>query len=346
MRHINIPVFIPHLGCPHDCVFCNQRVISGTEEFDRDSVKQIIDESLSTVGDKDECEIAFFGGSFTGIDRGLMLYLLDTAEEYVRKGRVSSIRCSTRPDYIDGEICDILSHYSVKTVELGIQSVSDAVLERAHRGHTYEDTRLACERLRACGLTVGGQMMTGLPGASYEDELETARAIVSLGCKEARVYPTLVFAGTELEYMMKLGEYEPMTLEEAVTRTSGALRILHDGGVKVLRVGLCESENLHSSRFSAGPNHPAIGELCESRIFYENIRDAIGDPTGQSITVYVPRGALSKAIGHRRQNAEKMKKEYNLRAVFFRESEELTGYGVKVEIKDVNQEKDRKNTCT
>ncbi len=333
MRHINIPVFIPHLGCPHACVFCNQRVISGTERFDFDSVRDIIETSLSTVGDGDEAEIAFFGGSFTGIDRDLMIRLLDLAEEYVKKGKVKSIRCSTRPDYINDEIVDVLSRYSVGTVELGIQSMSEPVLSRSKRGHAPEDSVRACALLRAGGFTVGGQMMTGLPGAAYEDELECARAIVELGCAEARVYPTLVFSGTELEAMMCCGSYAPMTLDDAVLRTSGVLRVLKSGGVKVLRVGLCESENLHSSRFSAGPNHPAIGELCESRIFYENISAQMNGASGADVTVYVPKGSVSKAVGHKRENAEKLKKEYKIHAICFRELDELAGYDVKTEIK-------------
>lgn len=332
MRHINIPVFIPHLGCPHDCVFCNQRVISGTESFDFDSARDIIETSLSTVGDGDEAEIAFFGGSFTGIDRELMTNLLELAEEYVKKGKVKSIRCSTRPDYINEEIARILSRYSVGTVELGIQSMSAEVLSRSRRGHTPEDSARAVLLLRSHGFTVGGQMMTGLPGATYADELECARAIVELGCAEARVYPTLVFAGTALERMMLDGRYAPMTLDDAVFRTAGVLRVLRSGGVKVLRVGLCESENLHSSRFSAGPNHPAIGELCESRIFYENIESAIGGAEGADVTVYIPKGAVSKAVGHKRENAEKLKKEYKIHAISFRELDGLSGYDVKTEI--------------
>lgn len=333
MKHINIPVFIPHLGCPHACVFCNQRIISGTESFDPESVTEIIETQLSTVGADDDCEIAFFGGSFTGIDRSLMIYLLDIAEKYVREGKVGSIRCSTRPDYINEEIVDILSEYSMKTVELGIQSMSEDVLLRSSRGHTPQDSVRACKLLRSRGFSVGGQMMTGLPGASYDDELECARAIVELGCNEARVYPTLVFAGTELERMMQNGDYVPLTLEEAVRRTSGVLRILHDGGVKVLRVGLCESENLHSSRFSAGPNHPAIGELCESRIFYENISDLVDGAIGDDVTVFVPRGSVSKAVGHKRENAIKLKDSYGLHSIVFRESDDLCGYEVRTDVK-------------
>lgn len=333
MRHINIPVFIPHLGCPHACVFCNQRVISGTESFDPESVTEIIETQLSTVGADDNCEIAFFGGSFTGIDRELMIYLLDIAEKYVREGRVGSIRCSTRPDYINEDIVDILSGYSMKTVELGIQSMSADVLLRSARGHAPQDSVRACELLRSRGFSVGGQMMTGLPGASYDDELECAHAIVALGCSEARVYPTLVFAGTELERMMQSGAYVPLTLENAVKRTAGVLRILHDGGVKVLRVGLCESENLHSSRFSAGPNHPAIGELCESRIFYENISELIDDARGADVTVYVAKGAVSKAVGHKRENAIKLKDIYGLHDIRFREADSLCGYEVRTDVK-------------
>ena len=138
MRHINIPIFIPHLGCPNNCVFCNQRSISGHEEFNISSVREEIEAVLSTVGADDVCEIAFFGGSFTGIDRGLMTELLDIAEEYVAAKKVESIRLSTRPDYISEEILDILSRYSVKTIELGLQSMCDEVLETSKRGHTKE----------------------------------------------------------------------------------------------------------------------------------------------------------------------------------------------------------------
>lgn len=331
MKHVNIPVFIPHLGCPHDCVFCNQRIISGTEEFHPESVRDIIDEALSTVGEDDDCEIAFFGGSFTGIDRTLMMYLLDIAESYVGEGRVSRLRCSTRPDYIDEDIVSILSRYSMKTVELGVQSMSENVLCASSRGHSPEDTERACRLLTEGGFTVSGQMMVGLPGATPDDEIKCAEAICSMGCTEARIYPTIVFAGTSLHAMTEAGVYQPLTVEEAAIRTAKLLRVFESHGVKMLRVGLCESENLHTSHYIAGPNHAAIGELSASRVFFENIGEKIAEAklTG-NVTVFVPRGAVSKAVGQRRKNAIELIEKYGLRDIRFREDDSLTGYIVRV----------------
>ena len=159
MRHINIPIFIPHLGCPNTCVFCNQRTISGVARFDTEQVRNQIDSVLSSVKEGDECEIAFFGGSFTGIDFSLMTSLLNIAEEYVRAGRVESIRCSTRPDYINEEILDTLKKYSVKVVELGLQSISERVLLKTKRGHTAQDAERAVALIKSYGFKASGQMM-------------------------------------------------------------------------------------------------------------------------------------------------------------------------------------------
>ena len=202
-RHRNIPVFIPHLGCPHDCIFCNQRTISGSKKFDRSSVVSVIESVLETISDGDETEIAFFGGSFTGIDRGDMIYLLDTAQKYVDDGRVESIRLSTRPDYIDNEILDILAHYSVKTIELGIQSLSDEVLRVCERGHSAECAINACKMVKEANFLLVGQMMVGLPSSTAEDERATAEEICRLGADGARIYPTVVLNSTALHKMAK-----------------------------------------------------------------------------------------------------------------------------------------------
>lgn len=332
-RHVNIPVFIPHLGCPHMCVFCNQRTISGTEAFDPDSVDSIIEDALSTVSPDDDCEIAYFGGSFTGIDRNLMIDLLDRAERYVSAGRVSRIRCSTRPDYIDDEILDILSRYTVGTVELGIQSMSEAVLSLSERGHTPDDSRRACSKLIERGFSVGGQMMIGLPGSTPEDETACARFIAEAGCREARVYPTIVFRGTKLAEMMRRGEYAPLSVDEAAARTADVLRIFDSCGVRVLRVGLCDSENLHNGEYEAGPNHASIGEIAASRVFMKNIADALGgvEAAGRRVTVYVPRGAVSKAVGQRGANRDAIIEIYRPKKLLFREDEALSGYSVRTE---------------
>ena len=198
MRHINIPIFIPHLGCPNQCVFCNQRKISGRESFDLNSVSLEIENALSTVDSNDEVEIAFFGGSFTGIDRTLMVSLLEIAHSYILEGRVGSIRCSTRPDYIDEEILSILKKYGVKTIELGLQSTSARVLENAKRGHNFEAELKSCRMIVENGFDLVGQMMIGLPSSDIESEIRTAEFITSVGAVGARIYPTVVFYGTEL----------------------------------------------------------------------------------------------------------------------------------------------------
>ena len=209
VKHVNIPIFIPHLGCPNDCVFCNQRSISGRAYFDEGSVEGEIESALSTVSSDSEVEIAFFGGSFTGIDRSLMLRLLDTATRFVNQGRVSSIRLSTRPDYISSEVLDLLSNYPVRDIELGIQSMDDKVLAAAKRGHLAKDSERACALIKQYGFSLVGQMMTGLPKSTPESEIMTARRICDMGADGARIYPTMVFYKTELESMMIGGEYTP-----------------------------------------------------------------------------------------------------------------------------------------
>ena len=331
-RHVNIPIFIPHLGCPNDCVFCNQRFISGVTEFDIGSVKRIIDESLATVDPrKDTVEIAFFGGSFTGIDRHLMISLLEIAYSYVSSGAVSSIRCSTRPDYIDDEILEILKHYKVTTIELGFQSVSERVLSASKRGHGFSDEERAARLIVDGGFELVGQMMIGLPSATLEDEIQTARFISSCGASAARIYPTVVFHSTELKNMTERREYKPLSLAEAVERCAKAYLILEEAGVRVIRVGLHSSENLsQDTTYFAGPNHPAIGELVENRLFFEKIKSKFIELSikSKSITVYVPRGAISKAQGHKRQNKLQLIEEFALDRLCFKESDSLSGRNI------------------
>ena len=341
MKHKNIPVFIPHLGCPNDCVFCNQRTISGTAEFREPDVKDIIERALSTLGPGDDAEIAFFGGSFTGIDRDLMIRLLTLADTYVADGRVSSVRCSTRPDYIDGEILDILASHSVKTVELGIQSMNARVLEICRRGHTPEDSGRACEMLTRRGFSLVGQMMTGLPGSSSEDEVLTAEKICSMGASAARVYPTVVFRGTKLAQMAQSGQYEPLTDDEAAERTAQVLRVFDKHGVPVIRVGLCSSENLSSpEEVYGGASHPAVGEMAMSRLFLEYMTAAADEliasgKRGATLLIGVPQGAVSKAAGQHRSNTGALTERYapyGIKHVKYSEDRSLAGYRITADI--------------
>ncbi len=336
-RHINIPIFIPHLGCPNQCVFCNQRIISGKIEFKLFEVDKIIESSLSTVSDGDEAEIAFFGGSFTGIDRNLMISLLEIAKKYVDKGRVRSVRLSTRPDYIDSEILDILKKYSVSDIEIGFQSTSDSVLDICKRGHTREQSVRAARLIRESGFRLVGQMMLGLPGADEESELETAEFIIGSGAVAARIYPTVVFRDTELAALTERGEYLPLTLDEAVRRASRVARKFIDADVELLRIGLCSSDNLSSAdTYLAGPNHAALGELVLGEIYYENIialleREQFND---KRLTVAVAHGELSKAIGHKRRNKNRLITEKGYECVRFVTDESLSPYEVRL-LKDL-----------
>ena len=337
MRHVNIPIFIPHLGCPNQCVFCNQRTISGTVLFDPGEVPGLIDRALATA-DGAECEIAFFGGSFTGIDRSLMIYLLDTAQHYVDTGKTVGIRMSTRPDYISEEIVGILKNYTVTQVELGIQSMSDSVLEKSKRGHTAADTIRAVKMLTGSGFEVVGQMMIGLPGASPEDEIYTADMICDMGCTAARIYPTIVFRDTELDGMYLSGKYSPLTVDEAVSRSAQALAVFEKRGVKCIRIGLCDSENLRSDEtYSAGPSHPAMGELVGGRLFLTRMIAAACDAlshgekiAGRVMLAECPRGSVSKVTGNKKTNETYLKKEFKIKKLKTIEKDEIIGYNIKV----------------
>ena len=346
-RHVNIPVFIPHEGCPNACVFCNQRSISGTKRFSPESVDAIIADALATVGDDAECEIAFFGGSFTGIDRSLMLYLLGVAQRYVDDGRVESIRLSTRPDYINDEIIADLSRFSVKTVELGLQSFSDEVLKRSGRGHDAECARVACRKLKESGFTLIGQMMIGLPGSDTESEILTAREIIAADADGARVYPTVVFYDTELACMTERGEYAPLSNEDAVMRTKAVLDVFDRARVPCIRVGLQASENLSDeSCVMAGANHSAIGELAMGELYYERISAEIErlGVRGGELCVLVPTGAVSKAVGQKKRNKQRLIQKYGFRKIKFVECPDVEGYNVKLQYKEKANAEEEK-TC-
>ena len=312
MRHVNIPVFIPHLGCPNQCVFCNQRSISEHKDFCEESVRDEIEQVLSTLGPEDEAEIAFFGGSFTGIDCDLMCRLLDLAQDYIRAGRVSSIRLSTRPDYINEEILSILSRYSVKTIELGLQSMDDAVLLACHRGHTAKQAEVACRAVVEAGFALVGQMMIGLPASTPESELLTAQKIYELGASAVRIYPTVVFYDTPLCEMAQHGEYVPLSVEEAVERTAPVLQFFRARALPCIRVGLCATESLTSpDAVYAGPNHPALGEMILGECLYQKVRETVvkSGLAGQGIILEVPPRELSATIGQHRCNIEKLQRE-------------------------------------
>ena len=333
-KHRNIPIFIPHLGCPNMCVFCNQRSISGCQKFEKESVVPEIENALSTIPSDCEVEIAYFGGSFTGIDRELMIYLLDVARSYVEReddgrARVVGIRMSTRPDYINDEIMDILSDYPIRTIELGLQSMSDEVLSLSKRGHTAADAERACRLIRERGIDLIGQMMIGLPGGDLENELETARKICDMGASGARIYPTVVFYDTELANMAERGEYQPIALDDAVYRSKEVLKIFLEHSVECIRIGLCASDNLFDEeKVMGGANHAALGELVVGELYFDEMQDLLslyGEmAVGKNAMFSVPRGEVSKAIGQNRKNKQRLVEKFKLRGLTVKEHDAQT----------------------
>ncbi len=338
-RKVNIPIFIPHLGCPNMCVFCNQRTISGHSDFDINTVKNEIDTALSTIDmSNTEVQIAFFGGSFTGIDYDLMCRLLEIANEYIKNGAVDSIRCSTRPDYIDEKILSTLKGYGVKVIELGIQSISDKVLLASKRGHTFETAENACRLIKEYGFELVGQMMIGLLEADIEDELQTAQFIIKAGADAARIYPTVVFNDTELRTMAEIGKYIPLSVDEAVERSAQVLDMFVNADIPVIRIGLCASENLSSEQtFFAGPNHSALGELVFSRLYFnriiEKIKSLKKETNNKILYIEIPLGETSKAVGQHRKNKELLTAQYGFSKIICKETDRKK-YSVDIYITD------------
>jgi len=319
-KHLNIPVFITHSGCKNSCVFCNQKIITGRPEGQNDeSIRETIEKYIGYAENYAGAEIAFFGGSFTSIDRARMTELLDIANEYAAQNNfISGVRISTRPDCINGEIIGILLQHNVTSIELGVQSLFDDVLAACQRGHTAGDTARACELIKSAGINLTGQMMLGLPGSSREKDIATAARLALLGVDCARVYPAAVLPGTELCGMFERGEYTPLCLDEAVYRAKEIKKIfdLHD--IKILRMGLCSSD-IGPADVVAGAYHPAFGELAEGEIIYDMLSDEIYAP---EVTIRANKKNISKIAGHNRRNIDRLREKCKVTIV---EDDSITG---------------------
>ncbi|MDO5759651.1 MAG: radical SAM protein, partial [Bacteroidota bacterium] len=300
--HCNIPIFIPHLACPHACIFCNQRHISGqTKAPTIQEVKQTIGSYLSTIKEGSEVEVAFFGGSFTGIDIELQNKYLQAVQPYIKEGKVKSIRLSTRPDYINEEILLNLKQHNVLDIELGAQSLDNEVLFFSERGHRAEDVFKASEMIKNHGFKLGLQMMIGLPLDSKEKSINTAKTIVELGAKTTRIYPTLVIEQTFLAQLYREGKYSPLSIEEAVDWTKEVYKIFANSDVKVLRVGLHPSKDLISGAgYLAGPFHVSFFELVLSSIWRDRLLNI--NKIGQNM--YVNPKDINYVIGYKSKNKD------------------------------------------
>lgn len=301
MPHSNISIFVPHVGCPHMCAFCNQRTITGTDKIPHgEDVVRICERALSEVRDPSETQIAFFGGSFTAIPRDYMLELLGAAQRFLGDGGFSGIRISTRPDYIDNDILDILREYGVTSVELGAQSMSDPVLEANGRGHTSFDVEKAAGLIKDGGFELGLQMMVGLYKSTPRDEIETFEKLCALSPDTLRIYPVVILDGTELGRLFKKGEYKPFDFDTAVGLCSQFLNMCEKRGIKVIKLGLHASEFVEEQALG-GFYHPAFRELCDGRIYREEIERALPEGT-VCAEISVPARNISKALGQKKCN--------------------------------------------
>jgi len=300
MSHSNISIFVPHVGCPHMCSFCNQRTITGVQEIPHaDDVKRVCTQALTEIKDFHHTEIAFFGGSFTAVPREYMLELLESAYEFVGEGKFRGIRISTRPDCIDDEILINLKRYGVTSIELGAQSMSDRVLDANKRGHTSADVVKASEIIKSYGFELGLQMMTGLYLSTDDDDIHTMNEIIKLQPKTVRIYPVAILKETKLAEYYESGDYKLRDFDELIELCAKMLTCFYKAGIRVIRCGLHSSETVENNVI-AGFYHPAFREICVSRLFRNVILKLAKQ--GENTVVYVSPSSVSMAVGHKKAN--------------------------------------------
>lgn len=305
MKHANVAFFVPMVGCPHRCSFCDQNSITGEsgvptpEEVDKTLKKA----ARELHGFSEKAEIAFFGGSFTMIPRELMESLLSVAKKWIDRKAFSGIRISTRPDAIDEEVLAVLKEYGVTSIELGAQSCDNEVLLKNRRGHTFEDTQRASELIKNAGFSLGLQMMTGMPGSTKELDMLTAARFAALKPETMRIYPTLVLKNTLLAKWFAEGEFVPQTVEEAAAECAELLDVFELYNIKVIRLGLHAEESLEEN-LVAGPYHPAFREICESLRFRKKIAPMLTRLPKGSYVLKVAPSEVSKCSGQHKANIE------------------------------------------
>lgn len=323
-RQYIIPIFVPHLGCPNDCTFCNQRKISGQmKNVTENDVRDTIEFYLNNFKEKNAYkEVAFYGGSFTGIDSELQEKLLSAAYEYIKEKKIDGIRISTRPDYIDKTVLKRLKKYKVKTIELGVQSTNNYILENCKRGHTFEDVVKASKLIRRYRFNLGHQMMIGLPESTELDDINTANDLIKLKPKMVRIYPVLVIKGTELEKQYNSGEYIPLTVEQAVERCKELCYLFGKKKINVIRIGLQNTDTICSptnngSEVVAGPYHETFRQLVESSIYYDTIVAQIKklNTRAKEVEITVNPQNVNNVIGYKKQNIQKLKEMYDVDVV-------------------------------
>ncbi len=312
-----IPFFIPHAGCPHACVFCNQKNITGRKApVSPEDLTPTIDKYLAMNSGSALVHVAFYGGTFTALSAEIQRAYLQPIQAYIRSGKIRSIRLSTRPDCITSEILNLLRDHHVETIELGAQSMDDRVLMLAGRGHRADDTVRAIDLIKEYGTSLGIQLMPGLPGDSRDGFLSSVSAITALAPDFVRLYPALVIRDTPLATLYTKGCYTPLTLDDAVDLCREALIQFDQSGIPVYRIGLQPSEELMTpGMIIAGPYHPSFGQLVKSSVFLDKMRTILRARTSKDsdVTFQVNDIDLSAAIGQHKSNITLLKQEFGIR---------------------------------
>lgn len=319
-RPFIIPIFLPHAGCPHQCVFCNQTMISGVNSKTSDiQVRSAVESFLRYKGKhRSPIQIAFFGGNFLGIKIEEIKRLLAEATAFVKAGSVNGLRFSTRPDTIDRPRLDLIKNFPVSTVELGVQSMDDEVLRNTNRGHASADAQKAVLLLREFSYEIGVQLMVGLPGDDRRRLLASARRVAELKPDFIRIYPTVVVADSPLAKSYKTGRYTPLTLKDAVKQVKELYRFFTCNNIQVIRMGLQATDDLQKgSTILAGPYHPSFGHLVYSEIFLDRAISAIRSENlkGDAIALHVHPRSVSKMRGLKNDNMKKLRRKFHFQSI-------------------------------
>ncbi len=317
-----IPVFVPHLGCPHNCVFCNQHKISGnTSPADSETVRQAIINGKDKISKDTNIQLAFYGGSFTAIPAHKQNELLGAALPFLRNGDISSVRLSTRPDAIDEETLLRLKDYGVSTIELGTQSMCEQVLTASERGHTALDTEAAAALIKRFDFELILQMMTGLPGDTKQNSLDTARRIIALKPDGVRIYPTVIIRDTPLCDLWRKGQYSEHTVEQAVDWCAEIVPMFDEAEIPIIRLGLNPTDDLSEGEALGGAYHPAFGELVRSRLLLFKARELLQNAElEKSAVLGVNKSQVSAMVGQHKCNVQSIKEEFQLQNVTVRET--------------------------
>ncbi len=330
-RKINIPVFVSHRGCPNDCIFCNQKKITGESgKTDFEGVYNKIKTCMETSAENATIEIAFFGGSFTGIDINEQNRYLEIAGMFLEDSRVKGIRLSTRPDYISEEILSNLKAKGVTAIELGVQSMDDEVLSKNKRNLVSDNTFSASYLIKSYGFELGLQMMTGMYGSNREKDIETAKRIIGLKPATVRIYPTVVIEDTELFKLYNSGKYTPYSLDETVDLCAELFDMFEEAGITVIRAGLMSAENIREDKV-IGPYHSSFGEMVASLRYYKKLKSKFlsAEFSGKDVEILSEKRIISQIAGNKRANIVKLKEEFKLKSLKVKERD-IEGWSINV----------------